>query len=128
VIGLAIASALACESTDRSLLEAELPQQGAPPPGAIACATVAAKVRASYTDDQRAMFAREPKMSRWFDTTMKILEQSCEQDRWPEAVKQCAVDARPNDPTSMTACNQTMPPDLQNKLQGRLVEAMKKLE
>jgi hypothetical protein len=94
-------------------------------PGGIPCETVAAKVRASYTDAQREMFTREPKMRQWFDTTMRVLQESCEQDRWPEPVKQCALDAKPGDPTALQTCNQTMPADLQQRMQARMTQAMK---
>ncbi|MBA2544570.1 MAG: hypothetical protein H0V17_33310 [Deltaproteobacteria bacterium] len=114
-IGLALG---ACESAEH--------RPGGSP--GIPCATVASKVRASYTDAQRATFAREPKLARWFDVTMAILERSCDEDRWPEAVKKCALDAKPGDPSAMIGCNQTMPVELQQKMQDRLAEAMKKLD
>ncbi len=120
---LVIAVLASCES-------AKSKPEGDPAPVSrpIDCATVAAAIRATYTDAQKASFASEPKMARWFETTQRIVRESCELDRWPEAVKKCAVDAKQADPNALAACNQTMPAELQQKMQDRLVAAMKTLE
>ena len=97
-------------------------------PDAIDCGRVADAIRAAYTDAQKATFQSQPKMARWFETTQRIVRESCEQDRWPESVKQCAVAARPGDPQALATCNQAMPADLQQKMQDRMVAAMKSLE
>ena len=107
--------------------------EGDPTPGRIAarpidCTTVAAAIRATYTDAQKASFASEPKMARWFETTQRIVRESCELDQWPEVVKKCAVEAKQADPNALAACNQAMPLDLQQKMQDRMVAAMKLLE
>ena len=94
----------------------------------IDCGRVADAIRATYTDAQKATFQSQPKMARWFETTQRIVRESCEQDRWPEAVKQCAVAAKPGDPQALATCNQAMPADLQQKMQDRMVAAMKTLE
>ncbi len=91
------------------------------------CAKVAAKIRASMAQ-QSAAFQNDPRMSQWFEMTIKIVQQSCEEDRWPEPVKQCALAANPNDPNTLQTCNQKMPPALQQKLQERMVEATKLLQ
>jgi hypothetical protein len=92
--------------------------------GTIPCAQVAVQVRASYTPDQVATFRSDPTTSAWFDTTMRIVEEACAQDQWPEQLKQCIVGATPG-PSSLQTCNQTMPAALQQKLQARMVQAMK---
>ncbi len=92
---------------------------------AIDCARVAAAIRATYTDAQKASFASSPKMARWFETTQRIVRESCEVDQWPETVKKCAVEAKRGDPNALGACNQTMPAALQQKMQDRMVAAMK---
>lgn len=93
--------------------------------GPIDCGRVADAIRATYTDAQKSQFASDPKMSRWFETTQRIVRESCEVDRWPEAVKQCALDAKPG---ALAACNQAMPAELQQKMQDRMVAARKTLE
>ena len=90
------------------------------------CAQVAAKIRASMAQ-QAASFQGDPRMMKWFDTTIRIVQQSCEEDHWPDAVKKCALAAVPNDQSALQNCNQVMPPGLQQKLQTRMVEAMKTL-
>ena len=90
----------------------------------ISCAQVAAGVRATYTPDQVATFRSDPTLSAWFDTTVRIVEEACSQDQWPEPVKQCIVTAKPG-PNGLQTCNQTMPAALQQKLQSRMVQAMK---
>lgn len=121
-LGLLLSVSIAALGCERSV-----DPQGNPP-SAIDCATVAAKIRATYTDEQVKMFRSEPKMSRWFDTTIRIVEQSCNEDRWPDAVRRCAVEAKPHDSVALTTCNQAMPVDLQSKMQERMVEAMKALD
>jgi len=91
------------------------------------CAQVAAKVRASM-GQQAAAFASDPKMSKWFDTTIRIVQQSCEQDSWPDAVKKCVLQSNPTDANTLQTCNQTMPAALQKKLQERMVQAMNTLQ
>jgi hypothetical protein len=91
------------------------------------CAQVATKIRASM-GQQAAAFQNDPKMSKWFETTIKIVQQSCEQDKWPDAVKRCALASSPNDANALQACNQQMPPALQQKMQERMVEAMRQIQ
>lgn len=94
-------------------------------PNAIDCARVSGSVRATYSDAQRALFTRDPKMNRWFETTQRIVRESCDQDRWPETVKQCAVSVKPGDSKGLATCNQSMPTDLMKKMQDRMTAAMK---
>ncbi len=96
-----------------------------PAAGALDCATVADRIRASYTDAQREAFDKNPKLARWFEITQRVIRESCEQDRWPDAVRQCAIDAKPG---QLAECNQRMPPGLQDKMQARMVAAKNALE
>lgn len=91
------------------------------------CTAVRAKIRSSYSS-QTAAFQNDPKMSKWFDAMLQIVQQSCEQDRWPDAVKQCILASSSNDQHTLTNCNHAMPPPLQQKLQDRMVAAMKHLQ
>lgn len=89
----------------------------------IDCTHVAAKVRATYTQQQVDMFKSDATLAKWFDTTIRIIRESCDQDSWPEPVKQCIVAAKSGSNT-LQSCNQTMPAALQQKLQKRMVAAM----
>ncbi|HLL25095.1 MAG TPA: hypothetical protein VK427_23330 [Kofleriaceae bacterium] len=67
-----------------------------------------------------------PQMKQWLDTTLRVMRESCEQDAWPDAVKQCilAAPASP-DGDALQTCNTQFPPALQAKLQARLQTAIK---
>jgi hypothetical protein len=81
------------------------------------CGAIIARARAALQNQG------DPQLKAWFDRTMAVLQASCEQDRWPDALKRCmlASDGR----AAMTqACRQQTPPDLQRRLQERLNEAM----
>jgi hypothetical protein len=93
--------------------------------GALDCATVADKIRESYTEAQREAFTKNPKLARWFEITQRVIRDSCQEDRWPDAVKQCAINAQRG---QLAECNQLMPPDLQEKLQARMVAAKEAIE
>jgi hypothetical protein len=109
------------KARDRSLVARCAPRlfpELAPSGNTGDCVEVAAKIRASY-GPQGSAFEADPTMSRWFDTTMRIVRESCEQDRWPDPVKRCILGA-----TDVTGCNTAMPADLQQKLQDRMNAAM----
>ncbi len=96
-----------------------------PPVGALDCATVADRIRASYTDAQREAFTKNPKLARWFEITQRVIRESCVEDQWPIAVQQCAINANPG---QLAECNSLMPPGLQDKMQARMIAAKKSLE
>jgi hypothetical protein len=84
------------------------------------CAVIVDRVRTAMV--KQAAYLSDPKMKGWFDRTMAIMQESCEQDHWPDGVKKCMLSG---DPTSLTtACNQQMPPALQQRMQERLTRAM----
>ncbi|MEO8700971.1 MAG: hypothetical protein ABI867_13065 [Kofleriaceae bacterium] len=91
------------------------------------CVKVRDKIRAAYNAQQVASFNSQPSTAKWFELTMQVVQQSCEQDGWPDAVKQCILAGTANNPNALQACNQTMPPALQQKLQDRMVAAMKQV-
>jgi hypothetical protein len=88
------------------------------------CAAVVAKTRAMM--ENQATYLNDPKMKAWFDRTMSVMQESCEQDQWPEALKKCMLAAGRTAAASQ-ACNQQMPPELQQKMQQRLSKAMQEL-
>lgn len=87
----------------------------------IDCGAIVARVRAA-TQKQAAYFS-DPRMKTWFDRTMTVMQESCEQDRWPDALKKCMLAG--DELAAMTqACNQQTPPALRQRLQERLSQAM----
>lgn len=85
------------------------------------CAATVAKTKAMMAT--QAAYLSGPNTKKWFDLSMQIMQQSCEDDRWPDALKTCVL-ASDGTPAAMQACNQQMPPALQQALQGRLTKAM----
>jgi hypothetical protein len=47
------------------------------------------------------------------------MQEACEQDGWPDALKQCVIATTPGDLAALQACNHLMPQALQDKLQKR---------
>lgn len=54
---------------------------------------------------------------------MPAMQTACVVDRWPPALTQCIVAAKPGDLGALQACNSLMPKDLQDKLQKRMMMA-----
>lgn len=85
------------------------------------CGAIIARVRAAV--QKQASYLSNPRMKTWFDRTMTVMQESCEQDRWPDALKKCMLAG--DELAAMTqACNQQTPPALRQKLQDRLNQAM----
>ncbi len=62
-------------------------------------------------------------MKTWFDRTMTVMQESCEQDPWPDALKKGLLAG--DGLAAMTqTCTQQTPPALQQRLQERLNLAM----
>lgn len=99
-----------------------VPQLG----GTADCPKVRAKVEASY-GAQAATFRSDPTMSKWFDLTMQVVQQACQQDFWPESLKTCILAVESTGGDALQRCNQNMPPELQKKMQARMIEAQKSL-
>jgi hypothetical protein len=119
---VAIALLASCESA-KSKLDDDVPAGSGSGSGSD-CSLVAERIRASYTDKQRAQFASDPKLARWFETTQQVVRESCEQDQWPASVKQCALKLKPGDPSGAGTCNQVLSARLQQKMQARMTAAM----
>jgi hypothetical protein len=85
------------------------------------CAAIVERVRVAMA--KQATYLTDPKMKGWFDRTTAIMQESCTQDHWPDSVKKCMLDG---DAVLLNAqaCNQQMPPALQQRLQDRLTQAM----
>lgn len=51
------------------------------------------------------------------------MQTACVEDRWPPALTNCIVAAKPGDLGALQSCNSLMPKDLQDKLQKRMMMA-----
>lgn len=89
------------------------------------CAGIVAKTKAMM--EQQAGYLNDPKMKTWFDRTMAVMQESCEQDQWPDLLKKCML-ASDGTPAMTQNCNQQMPPELQQKMQARLTKAIQELQ
>jgi hypothetical protein len=67
--------------------------------------------------------AQDPQTLRMLDAVFVAMKDSCEQDGWPAAFKQCILTAGDNT-DAMTKCNAQMPPDIQQKLTKRMTDVM----
>jgi hypothetical protein len=86
------------------------------------CKGVADRVK---TVMQQSAQNQDPQMQQWFDTTVRVVQRSCEEDHWPDGLKKCIMAQQQATADAMQACNQEMPPALQQKLQDRLQTAMR---
>jgi hypothetical protein len=85
------------------------------------CGAIVGRVRAAM--QKQAAYLGDPRMKTWFDRTTTVMQESCEQDRWPDALKKCMLAS--DGLAGMTqACTQQTPPALQRRLQERLNQAM----
>jgi hypothetical protein len=91
------------------------------------CKAVSEKIK-TFIESQ-ANYAQNPQTKKWFDATIGVVRESCEQDRWPEALKKCVLSTNTiQNPMYFQQCNQLMPPGLQQKMQERLTKAMQAMQ
>ena len=85
------------------------------------CAKVSDKLRVTMSRQMGSV--SDPQTQQMFTMALGVVQQSCEQDRWPELFKKCILLA--GDTTdAMEACNGQMPPQLQQQLSERMMKAM----
>jgi hypothetical protein len=89
------------------------------------CAAIIARTKA--TMETQAAYLNNPSTKQWFDLSMQVMQQSCEQDHWPDSLKHCML-ANDGTPAAMQICNQQMPPELQQAMQLRLTKAMQEMQ
>ncbi len=88
------------------------------------CKQVVARIEAAMKGQVQGL--DNPQMKQWYDTTLKVIEQSCVEDAWPDGLKKCILTAQAAPGVdAMQTCNQQMPPTLQTKVQERLATAMR---
>ncbi len=54
------------------------------------------------------------------DKMMDVMEKSCVEDGWPEAVRTCVLGTRAGDLDALKKCNQGLPAEMQQKLEQRM--------
>ena len=85
------------------------------------CAPIMDKIKAAMA---RSMGnAQDPQTNKMLDAVFVAMKDSCEQDGWPPAFKQCIL-AADDGTDGMTQCNAQMPPDLQQKLTQRMTDVI----
>jgi hypothetical protein len=79
--------------------------------------------------EKQANYVNNPQMKKWFDTTIRVVKQSCVEDNWPDNLKKCVLgsDVSQN-PAAMQGCTGQTPPALQQKMQERLTKAMQDMQ
>ena len=90
------------------------------------CAAIAGKTKAMMA--KQAGYLNDPQMKTWFDRTMAVMQESCEQDQWPDFLKKCMLASDDGTTAMAQSCNQLMPPELQQKMQDRMTKAMQQLQ
>lgn len=102
------------------------PAQASPSSGND-CALVADKVKAFI--EKSAGYVNNAQMKPWFDTTIRVMREACEQDGWPAVLTKCILQNQaPQNPSYFQTCQKDMPPALQQKLQQRMSEAFAKMQ
>jgi hypothetical protein len=85
------------------------------------CVAVANKIRGAM--GRQMGNAPDPQTQQMFAKVMAVIQQSCEQDGWPDVLKKCISLSADSD-DAMQSCNQQMPPGLQQKISERMSKAM----
>ena len=95
------------------------------------CGLMADKMRTSMERQNGGYYVNNPQMKKWLDIAMRVYRQSCDEDKWPDTLKKCTLQADmtqgANPQYPVASCNQLMPPELQQKMQERMQTAMQEL-
>jgi hypothetical protein len=93
------------------------------PTGGNDCKLVSEKIKSFI--EHTANYAQNPQVKKWFDASIGVVRESCEQDHWPDALKKCVLSTNAiQNPMYFQQCNQMVPAGLQQKMQERLTKAM----
>jgi len=85
------------------------------------CTKVIARIR--QTMAQQFTQVTDPQTLQMMNKAMTAMQESCEQDGWPDALKTCILQA--GDGTdAMSQCNTQMTPDVQQKMTDRMMKMM----
>jgi hypothetical protein len=83
------------------------------------CATVVARIRASMDPQVRNLGSDGVRM---MDKMMPAMQESCELDGWPDAMKRCIAAAPSADIAAVQRCSADLPKDVQDKLAQRMMK------
>jgi hypothetical protein len=93
-------------------------------PGALTrrgdCAAIVAKIRASVEEPVQNVGEGGV---RAMDKMMPAMQESCEEDGWPDSMKNCIAAAPTPDVKALQRCSADMPKDVQDKLAKRMLRA-----
>jgi hypothetical protein len=92
-----------------------------PPEKPGACTSVLNKVRTLVS--QQMPNADDPAARKVLETSMQVMQASCEEDHWPDDFKSCVL-ASETTAQALEVCNRRMPASLQQRLQERMTKAM----
>jgi hypothetical protein len=90
------------------------------------CARVADRVRALMA--KQAVNITDPQMKAMYDGAVAVVQQSCEEDKWPDALKKCMIMAGDNGTDPVQQCTAQTPSGLQQKMQDRMMKLMQKIQ
>lgn len=96
------------------------PEMGKPPEGGKGDCDQVMTITRGYMSKTMGG-TQDPQMVKMLEAAMTAMKDSCEQDGWPDSLKQCIVSAGDNT-DAMTRCNGQMPPDIQQKLTDRMMK------
>ena len=87
------------------------------------CKAVVARIENAL---KTQMQGTDPQTQSYLASALRVMQQSCEEDAWPDALKKCILTTQDVPGVdAMQTCNQQMPPALQAKLQERMQTAMR---
>ena len=85
------------------------------------CAKVTARIRQTMAGQLSQV--TDPQTLQMMNKAMTVMQESCELDGWPDALKTCILNA--GDGTdAMSQCNTHMTPDVQQKMTDRMMKMM----
>ncbi len=98
------------------------PELAAPPAGATTdCGAIVDKLRVAMSAQMGNV--SDPQITKMLTLAMDVVRDSCREDGWPDVFKQCIL-ASASTTDAMTACENQMPPGLQQKMTTRMQKAM----
>ncbi len=109
------------KATDRDVAARCAPRLSpdVPPPGAAACSAVIARLASAIPQ----VAAGDGSLQ-----LMAVLQVSCVEDAWPDALKRCILDAKSDPSGGFQTCSQNMPKALQEKVAARITAALQQLQ
>jgi hypothetical protein len=96
------------------------------------CGQLTDKLTAAITRLQGRYWEQNPQMKKYMEASMRAYLESCTEDKWPDGLKKCVLGTDlgqyANAQSMPPACNNHMVPELMQKLQTRISEAVQKVQ